>query len=221
VAREHGGYSVWNRQEALRLQRQVAAAEKAAERERKLHQTAVGKASAEQLNADLAARVTRLESILQRGLDREAAINLNAMIRQDPFPPVDLGPYRAAAPRPMWSTYAPPEPGSIAGFFGARSRHEQRLAAAVRDSSERSGSTSEPRRRARNGYANRHHATRRLCWPIKRTSHAITAASPKSLLACGNGGPGACPVLLGARAIEHLAARGCSAPGRSRLYTAG
>jgi restriction system protein len=130
VAREHGGYSVWNRQEALRLQRQLAAAEKAAERERKLHQTAVGKASAEQLNADLAARVTRLESILQRGLNREAAINLNAMIRQDQFPPLDLGPYRAAAPRPMWSTYAPPEPGSIAGFFGARSRHEQRLAAA-------------------------------------------------------------------------------------------
>jgi ATPase subunit of ABC transporter with duplicated ATPase domains len=117
VAREHGGYSVWNRQEALRLQRQLAAAEKAAERERKLHQTAVGKASAEQLNADLAARVTRLESILQRGLNREAAINLNAMIRQDQFPPLDLGPYRAAAPRPMWSTYAPPRAGFDCRFL--------------------------------------------------------------------------------------------------------
>jgi restriction system protein len=122
------GHNVWNRQEALRLQRQVAAAEKAAERERKLQATATGKAQAEHLDADLGARVARLESILQRGLDREAAIDLNAMLRTDEFPPLDLGIDGVAAPRPIWS--APPEPGPIAGFFGAKSRHEQRLAAA-------------------------------------------------------------------------------------------
>jgi len=121
---------VWNRQEALRLQRQNAAAEKAAERERKLQQIAAGKATAEQRNADLAARVAQLESILRHGLDREAAIDLNAMVRQDQFPPLDLGPYRAAAPRPVWANYAPPEPGPIAAFFGGKYRHEQRLAAA-------------------------------------------------------------------------------------------
>jgi restriction system protein len=83
----------------------------------------------ERRNEDLAARVARLESILRRGLDRVAAIDLNAVVRQDQFPPLDLGPYRAAAPRPAWSNYAPPEPGPIAGLFGTKSRHEQRLAA--------------------------------------------------------------------------------------------
>ena len=93
LASGQGRYShnVWNRQEALRFQRQNAAAEKAAERERKLQETAAGKAQAEQLNADLEARVARLESILRRGLDREAAIDLNAMLRTDEFPPLDLG----------------------------------------------------------------------------------------------------------------------------------
>ena len=83
LASGQGRYSrnVWNRQEALRFQRQNAAAEKAAERERKLQETAAGKAQAEQLNADLEARVPRMESILRRGLDREAAIDLNAMVR--------------------------------------------------------------------------------------------------------------------------------------------
>jgi restriction system protein len=119
---------VWNRQEALRFQRQNAAAEKAAERERKLQETAAGKAQAEQLNADLEACVARLESILRRGLDREAAIDLNAMLRTDEFPPLDLGTDGVATLRPIWS--APPEPGPIAGFFGAKSRYEQRLAAA-------------------------------------------------------------------------------------------
>jgi restriction system protein len=123
-------HNAWNRQEALRLQRQNAAAEKAAERERKLQETAAGKAQAEQLNADLEARVARLESILRRGLDREAAIDLNAMLRTDEVPPLDLGTDGVAAPRPIWSSYAPPEPGPIAGFFGAKSRHEQRLAEA-------------------------------------------------------------------------------------------
>jgi restriction system protein len=119
-------HDVWNRQEALRLQRQNAAADKAAQRERKLQETAAGKAQAEQLNADLQARIARLESILRRGLDREAAIDLNAMLHTDEFPPLDLGDDGVAAPCPMWS--APPEPGPIASFFGAKSRHEQRLA---------------------------------------------------------------------------------------------
>lgn len=121
---------MWNRQDALRLQRQNAAAEKAAERERKLDEAAAGKAEAERLNVDLAARVTRLESILRRGLEREAAIDLNAMVRSDEFPPLDLGPFGVAHPRPTWSNYVPPEPGVIAGLFGAKSRHDRQLAAA-------------------------------------------------------------------------------------------
>ena len=132
MADGQGKYShgAWNRQEALRLQKQQAALEKVAERERKLQETATGKAEAEQLNADLAARVAELDSILGQGLDREAAIDLNAMLRRDEFPRLDLGAYGVAAQRPMWSSYAPPEQGAIAGLFGGKSRYEHRLAAA-------------------------------------------------------------------------------------------
>jgi len=121
---------VWNRQDALRLQRQSAAAERAAERERKLQETAAGKAEAEQLNADLAARVTRLESILRRGLERDAAIDLNAMLRHDEFPPLDLGSYGVAPPRPAWSDDALGAPSVMAGLFGGKARHDRQLAAA-------------------------------------------------------------------------------------------
>jgi len=81
LARGQGEYSVWNRQEALRLQRQSAAAEKATKRHRRLREAEDGKASAERLNEDLTGRVGRLESILRQGLDREAAIDLNTLFR--------------------------------------------------------------------------------------------------------------------------------------------
>jgi hypothetical protein len=71
-----------------------------------------------------------LESILRRGLDREAAIDLKALVRGDEFPPLDLGAYGVAAPPPVWSDYVPHEPSALAGFFGTKSRHEQRLAVA-------------------------------------------------------------------------------------------
>ena len=102
MAGGQGKYShnVWNRQEVLRLQKQNAALEKAAEREHKLQQTAAGKAEAERLNADLGARVAQLESILGRGLDREAAIDFNALLRHNELPPLDLGGYGVAASRP-------------------------------------------------------------------------------------------------------------------------
>jgi restriction system protein len=123
-------HTVWNREEALRLQRQNAAAQKAAERERKLDEIASGKAEAERLNDDLAARVTRLEFILRRGLERKAAIDLNAMVWSDEFPPLDLGPFTVAHPRPIWSNYVPPEPRAIAGLLSRKSRRDRQLAAA-------------------------------------------------------------------------------------------
>jgi hypothetical protein len=52
------------------------------------------------------------------------------MLYADEFPPLDLGADGLAPPRPIW--FAPPEPGPIAGLFGAKSRHEQRLAAGPR-----------------------------------------------------------------------------------------
>jgi restriction system protein len=134
LGRGQSEYSVWHRQEALRLQRQSAAAEETAERQRRLRETEDGKATAQRLNEDLSAQVGRLESILRRGLDREAAIDLNTLVRGDEFPPLDLGSDPVAASPPAWK--APPEPAAFTGLFGARTRYEQRLAAA-RDAFER------------------------------------------------------------------------------------
>jgi restriction system protein len=127
LADGQGKYShgAWNRQEALRLQKQQAALEKAVGRERKLQETATGKAEAERLKADLAARVAELESILGRGLDREAAIDLNALLRHDELPALDLGSDGVVPPRPTW--HAPTAPGVMAGLFGGRTRHSRQL----------------------------------------------------------------------------------------------
>jgi hypothetical protein len=135
LARGQGGHNhtVWNRQEAVRLQRQNATSQKAAERKRKLEEIAAGKADAERLNDDLTTRVKRLEFILRRGLERNAAIDLNAMVWSDEFPALDLGPFGVARTQPIWSNYVPPEPGMIAGLFGGKSRHDRQLAAARQD----------------------------------------------------------------------------------------
>jgi restriction system protein len=135
LARGQGGHNhtVWNRQEAVRLQRQNATAQKAAERKRKLEEIAAGKADAERLNDDLTTRVKRLEFILRGGLERNAAIDLDALVWSDEFPPLDLGPFGVARTQPIWSNYVPPEPGMIAGVFGGKSRHDRQLAAARQD----------------------------------------------------------------------------------------
>ena len=187
LASGQGRYSrnVWNRQEALRFQRQNAVAEKAAERERKLQETAAGKAQAEQLNADLEARVARLESMLRRGLDREAAIDLNTMLRTDEFPPLDLDAYGVAPPRPVWTP--PPEPRVMAGFFGAKYRHDRRVAEAQElfERAERDYERAEAarqqwirERRARHDAAVQTHQLR---------LRAITMPWRNSLPACGSG----------------------------------
>ena len=213
LASGQGTYShnVWNRQEAQRLQRQVTAAEKAAERERKLQETAAGKAKAEQLNADLEACVARLESILRRGLDREAAIDLNAMLRTDEFPLLDLGTDGVAAPRPIWS--APPEPGPIAGFFGAKSRYEQRLAAA-REEFERAELEYERDELARRERI-REHTSRYEAALLAYQNDIARDNSRIAQISAGVPGAGAgeCSVLLGTSTGRHAIARGCSARG--------
>jgi hypothetical protein len=178
-------HNVWNRQEALRFQRQNAAAEKAAERERKLQETAAGKAQAEQLNADLEAGIARLESILRRGLDREAAIDLNAMLRTNEFPPLDLGAYGVAPPRPFWTP--PPEPGVMAGFFGAKSRHDRRVAEA-RELFEWAKRDYERAEAARQQWVQeRRRATMQLSRRIRLRLRAITMPWRNLLPACGSG----------------------------------
>jgi restriction system protein len=124
--------------EQERQRRAEAAEQKAVERERKAQEVAAGRAEAERLNAELAGRMAQLESILQSGLDRPARIDLAGLVRRDELPLLDLGDRATARPRPQWSDFAPPEPGPLAGLFGARGRFERRLAAA-REAFERAG----------------------------------------------------------------------------------
>ena len=135
----HYDHEQWARAQLREEQRHLraeAAAEKAAERERKAQETAAGRAKAEQLNADLEHRVDRLQHILLRGLDRPARVDTSELLRHDEPPELDLGEHAAPLPRPDWADFVPPEPGVLAGLFGARGRHERRLAAA-RDEYER------------------------------------------------------------------------------------
>jgi hypothetical protein len=148
-------------------------------------ETAAGKARAEQLNAELEARIARLKSILRRGLDREAAIDLNAMLRTDEFPPLDLGDDGVATPRPIWS--APPEPGPMLVSSAQSLAMNSDWLLPVKSSHGKKWSTSELRWRAKSGYGNIHHAMRRLCGRIRMTSPAITAALHISLLAYRSG----------------------------------
>jgi restriction system protein len=106
------------------------AAEKAADRERKLAAIAAGKEHARQLNLATAATVERLTSILVRGLDRPSRLDLSTLLRRDEPAPLDLGMHAQPAQPPMWAAYAPDPPGVFGGLLGGRARYERRLAEA-------------------------------------------------------------------------------------------
>jgi len=79
VAQRRYDHEQWARQQAREEQRHKRAdlaAQKAAERERKQAAIEAGRAQAEQRNQSNADKLLRLTSILQRGLDRRAAIDL-------------------------------------------------------------------------------------------------------------------------------------------------
>ena len=143
MARGQGRYDheKWARQQAReeeRRRRAEAAAEKAAESERKAAEVAAGRAEAERLTAELDERVARLGSVLPSGLDRPARVDLAGLRRQEAPPVLELGERATVPPRPQWADFAPAEPGSFAGLFGGRGRHERRLAEA-REEFERAG----------------------------------------------------------------------------------
>ena len=87
-------------------------------------------ARAESLTEAVEERVSQLESIPARGLDRSARLDLRRMWRADPAPPLELGDYSQPSPRPGWDHSRPAEPGMIGSLLGGRSRHAARLAEA-------------------------------------------------------------------------------------------
>jgi len=130
VAQRRYDHERWARQQAREGQRQERAdlaAQKAVERERKQEAIEAGRAQAEQHNRSNADKLLRLTSILHRGLDRRAAIDLTRLRRHDRPPPLNLGERGEPKREPEWQDYAPAEPGALSGLFGGRARHERRV----------------------------------------------------------------------------------------------
>jgi restriction system protein len=116
VAQRRYDHERWARQQAREEQRQERAdlaAQKAVERERKQEAIEAGRAQAEQHNRSNADKLLRLTSILHRGLDRRAAIDLTRLRRHDRPPPLNLGERGEPKREPEWQDYAPAEPGAL------------------------------------------------------------------------------------------------------------
>ena len=130
VAQRRYDHEKWARQQARdhdRQERAAAAAEKSAEREAKQAAIQAGKERAQELTTMADQTVERLSSILSRGLDRSSALDLSAMLREDPPPGLDLGKHAHPAPPPAREDYAPAEPGGLGGVFGGRARYKRRV----------------------------------------------------------------------------------------------
>jgi hypothetical protein len=109
----------------------------------------------------------------------------------------------------MWS--APPEPGLIAGFFGAKSRPEQRLTAA-REEFERAEleyERAEVARQERIREQTSRYEADLLAYQNDIARHNSCIAQ----ISAGIPGSRECSVLLGTSTGRHAVARGCSARG--------
>jgi restriction system protein len=130
VAQRRYDHEKWARQQVReyeREQRAAAAAEKAAERDRKRAAVAAGKDRAQELNAETAVTVERLTTVLVRGLDSPSRLDLTTLLRRDDVAPLDLGSHGGPARRPTWEDYAPPRPRAFSAMFGGRARHDRRV----------------------------------------------------------------------------------------------
>lgn len=136
MARRSASASEWERwqrmqaREAERQRRAAEAAARAAERRRRLEYIERRKAEAEERTRKVQERVRQLRTVLKRGLDRPARIDLATLRRTPSRPAFDPGQLAVPLPRPAWEDYAPSPLGFFAAFFGGRGRYERKVAAA-------------------------------------------------------------------------------------------
>jgi restriction system protein len=81
-------------------------------------------------SAQLDSWVSSLESILWRGVTRDARIDMSRKRRRPRVPPLDLGPLAQPIPPPSWAAFAPSEPSWLGKAFGGERRYAEQLAAA-------------------------------------------------------------------------------------------
>ena len=108
--------------EAARVERE----RKQAATEAESHRRALRTAEAQDATDALDARVHELSTLLARGLDRSAALDLDGRSRRLAESPIDLGTDGAPGPPPQWESFAPRSPTFIGRLFGG-SAHSERV----------------------------------------------------------------------------------------------
>jgi restriction system protein len=115
--------------------KQWAAAERAAERERKQKETEAAKerAAAESTARDDEAadktsaverRVTELGSLLRSSLGRDPRIPFDSLLVSPAIPPLDLGVLANPLPVPQWADFEPDRPTALGRVFGGNQRYQ-------------------------------------------------------------------------------------------------
>jgi restriction system protein len=115
----------------------IAAAQQAAsdaerQREHRRLYAEARSADAAAANADLRARLSRLDALLLSTLDVDDHIDLDMFKKPVQVPPFDPGKLGRPLPEPSWESYAPPEPRGVGKILGGERLHQQQVAAARR-----------------------------------------------------------------------------------------
>jgi restriction system protein len=100
------------------------------EKERKRLYAEDRKAEAEDMTADLDARIAELGSVLTAGIRKRPLVTFKDLKHDLAYPPFDPADYDKPLPAPGWEQFAPPPPSGIGKMFGGTARYERQETAA-------------------------------------------------------------------------------------------
>ena len=109
---------------------QRAAADAEMQRESRRLYVEARTADAAAANADLRARLSDLDSLLQSTLDVDDHIDLDRFKKLVQAPPFNPGPLGRPIPEPNWASYAPPTPRGVGKLIGGDRLHQQQTMSA-------------------------------------------------------------------------------------------
>jgi restriction system protein len=136
MATSRGSRAEWERQrraaereEQQRARAEQAAAKAAAREAKQRHSASRANAAATKSEA-ITRTVEELTTILRRGVDRAARIDLTKLRRSVLLPELVLGELAHPVSKPEWWQFEPARPRALGRLFGGDDRHEQRLTTA-------------------------------------------------------------------------------------------
>ena len=137
AAQQRAGTAATQQRELIRRNADlaIAAAQQAhsdveRQRERQRLYVEARTADAAAANADLRARLSDLDALLQSTLDVDDHIDLDRFKKPMSVPPFDPGPLGRPQPEPSWDSFAPPEPRGVGKILGGERLHQQQTASA-------------------------------------------------------------------------------------------